>query len=661
MKLISAKVKNFGPYKGEQDIVFPTDAQKNVMLVFGDNMRGKTSFLNTIRWCFFEKALGRNLKSIDPINIVNTDAAKENDWTVSVYLKFEHGGHEYELRRDMRPKSMIYHPKKSSDLETVVMLRKDSTVVRGDLIQHEINQIIPEDIARFFLFDGELLQEYEMLLDDRDEQGKLIKNSIEQVLGVPALIHARDQLETLLKEARKKQTKDSQHIDSIKQYSDKRKDLETENDVLEADLKTLLEQQESIIGQRELLDAEIDSAQSILAGKDRLDSLRRETSRMNERRDTIEAEKLALLKNAWKDLVQPKLLGYLEGLEAKSQRAEAETRERYGIEARIGNLKAIVDNSACPTCEQEIAPKKREQIASELGSLEADLLRMQNDNADRSLIIEKQSRLSRIKQTLATTKIPAIDKELREISLRMTEIDNETEELETQLRSHDTADIARKRALRDGYIKNLGKVENDIKDRKAKLDENERQQDSLTRHIELNVDARQQKSSKLVLAYTQLRDVFSDSISALRDDLRASVEELATQAFAQLTTESTYKGLRINENYGLTIVDREGRDVAQRSAGAEQIVALSLIDGLNRTARKTGPIIMDTPLGRLDLKHRQRVLEYLPKMADQVILLVHEGEIRKGDIIDSLQSRIGGVYNIERISSSESKLSREVT
>ena len=660
MKLISAKVKNFGPYKGEQDIVFPTDAQKNVMLVFGDNMRGKTSFLNTIRWCFFEKALGRNLKSIEPINIVNTDAAKDNDWTVSVYLKFEHGGHEYELRRDMRPKPMIYHPKKSSELETEVMLRKDSTVVRGDLIQHEINQIIPEDIARFFLFDGELLQEYEMLLDDRDEQGKLIKNSIEQVLGVPALIHARDQLETLLKEARKKQTKDSQHIDSIKQYSDKRKELETENDALEADLKTLLEQQESIIGQRELLDAEIDNAQSILAGKDRLDSLRRETSRMNERRESIETEKLALLKNAWKDLIQPKLIGYLEGLEAKSQKAEAETRERYGIEARIGNLKSIVDNSACPTCEQEIAPKKREQIASELGSLEAELLRVQNDISDRSSIIEKQSRLSRIKQTLATTKIPAIDKELREISLRMTEIDNETEELETQLKSHDTADIARKRALRDGYIKNLGKIENDIKDRKAKLDENERQQEALTRHIELNADARQQKSSKLVLAYTQLRDVFSDSINALRDNLRASVEELATQAFAQLTTEPTYKGLRINENYGLTIVDREDRDVAQRSAGAEQIVALSLIDGLNRTARKTGPIIMDTPLGRLDLKHRQRVLEYLPKMADQVILLVHEGEIRKGDIIDSLQSRIGGVYNIERVSSSESKLSREV-
>ena len=36
---------------------------------------------------------------------------------------------------------------------------------------------------------------------------------------------------------------------------------------------------------------------------------------------------------------------------------------------------------------------------------------------------------------------------------------------------------------------------------------------------------------------------------------------------------------------------------------------------------------MDTLLGRLDPAHRSNVLKYLPKMADQVVLLVHEGEI----------------------------------
>ena len=80
-----------------------------------------------------------------------------------------------------------------------------------------------------------------------------------------------------------------------------------------------------------------------------------------------------------------------------------------------------------------------------------------------------------------------------------------------------------------------------------------------------------------------------------------------------MISEKTYLGLKINDGYGLNILDENGDIVNERSAGAEQIVALSLIDGLNRTARKNGPIIMDTPLGRLDKNHRDSILKYLPK------------------------------------------------
>jgi hypothetical protein len=39
------------------------------------------------------------------------------------------------------------------------------------------------------------------------------------------------------------------------------------------------------------------------------------------------------------------------------------------------------------------------------------------------------------------------------------------------------------------------------------------------------------------------------------------------------------------------------------SAGSEQIVALSLIGALNRCATREGPVVMDTPFGRLDRRH----------------------------------------------------------
>ena len=46
MKLIDLSMKNFMPYRGLQRLSFPEDPQRNVMVVLGDNMRGKTSLLN---------------------------------------------------------------------------------------------------------------------------------------------------------------------------------------------------------------------------------------------------------------------------------------------------------------------------------------------------------------------------------------------------------------------------------------------------------------------------------------------------------------------------------------------------------------------------------------------------------------------------------------
>ena len=64
MKLVSLSMSNFMPYKGTNEIVFPKADFRNVMVIFGDNMRGKTSLLNALRWVFYGKAMGRHLREI---------------------------------------------------------------------------------------------------------------------------------------------------------------------------------------------------------------------------------------------------------------------------------------------------------------------------------------------------------------------------------------------------------------------------------------------------------------------------------------------------------------------------------------------------------------------------------------------------------------------
>lgn len=204
MKLHSLTARNFMPYKGEMELTFPQDEQRNVMIVFGDNMRGKTSILNAIRWAFYGEAVGRHSRPTPLQEIVNTDAALADDWRVEVHVKFDANGHAYDLRRVAERRQMVATPSKPEDFTRSIHLTRDGSAVSGDQVEAEIGLIAPKQISRFFLFDGELLQEYETLLIEDSQQGQQIKEAIEQVLGVPALTNGRVDIQTILKQAQKR-------------------------------------------------------------------------------------------------------------------------------------------------------------------------------------------------------------------------------------------------------------------------------------------------------------------------------------------------------------------------------------------------------------------------------------------------------------------------
>ena len=57
MKIKSITLENFGPYYGIQHVDLSTDAVAPVVLIYGENMRGKTSLLRAIRWALYGKVL----------------------------------------------------------------------------------------------------------------------------------------------------------------------------------------------------------------------------------------------------------------------------------------------------------------------------------------------------------------------------------------------------------------------------------------------------------------------------------------------------------------------------------------------------------------------------------------------------------------------------
>ena len=142
-----------------------------------------------------------------------------------------------------------------------------------------------------------------------------------------------------------------------------------------------------------------------------------------------------------------------------------------------------------------------------------------------------------------------------------------------------------------------------------------------------------------------LLKVFKDSVSNYRESMRAKVGKRASDTFSNLTTEKKFDHLEINKSYGLNLII-DNKQVA-RSAGAEQIVALSLIEALNHLGRRKGPMLMDTPAGRLDLEHRKNVMNYLPQVVTQLALFAHSGELTEEDIYFD-RSKIGKKYKISR-------------
>jgi DNA sulfur modification protein DndD len=102
-------------------------------------------------------------------------------------------------------------------------------------------------------------------------------------------------------------------------------------------------------------------------------------------------------------------------------------------------------------------------------------------------------------------------------------------------------------------------------------------------------------------------------------------------------------------DFSVTLWDRGGRAIAksQLSAGEKQIYAVSMLWALARTSGRPLPMIIDTPLARLDSAHRKLLLQhYFPRASHQILLLSTDTEIDQ-TAFDELRPYIARSYQLE--------------
>ena len=167
----------------------------------------------------------------------------------------------------------------------------------------------------------------------------------------------------------------------------------------------------------------------------------------------------------------------------------------------------------------------------------------------------------------------------------------------------------------------------------------------------VSTDADMLLAGRKVSMCEQIHDIFESGIAAYRDKLKTDVERDATELFVGISNDPDYIQLKINDNYGLSMVHASGELVPLRSAGFEHVVALSLIGALHKNAPLRGPIIMDSPFGRLDPDHKRNITQALPSMSEQIVLLAYTHEIDEQQTRETLADALKKEYRLTRYSS----------
>jgi DNA sulfur modification protein DndD len=654
VKLKTLIIKNFMPYKGESSIDFPQDDSKNTLIVFGDNMRGKTSLLNAIRWGFYGYAYGRHLRKI-PLNLLpNSEAVKEGPWEMMTQIKFEAQGSQYDLRRIARPKKHIAVIQKAEDIEVELHLQKDGAALSGNLIEEEINQFSPEQVSRFFLFDGELLQEYEELLIEGSDQGKRIKEEIEKVLGVPTLTNGREDSRNILKQAQKLQAIEASKSKELESIAEIYQEQEAKLDSYKSDLEDLEGQLKRTHEDRLSLDDEIEKYESIFVKKVQLDGLRSRQKEIDEDIKSKINERKTLVGEIWKDFLGPRLTLKREGLMEEQQALNKIANNATKVRLLIEQAKEALESSTCPTCGTTIDPEKLNTNRFRLNELKDQLSGFKINESRPFDIAVLMKTINGVLENRVGNRLTDLDLSLSSDEFNLSKIENNIEDLEEELKDYGIDQLQRDKQKRDSLLRYETTTLNNIEQRKTLIEKTETEIRVLSSQLQGTESSRKTRLGQLIAITQKIFSSFDLSVERFRNNLKDSVQRNASIAFKEMTTQAAYSGLKINENYGLTILDQNSNEVQLRSAGAEQIVALSLIAGLSQAGRSSGPVIMDTPFGRLDTKHRKNILKYLPTSATQLVMFVHDGEIRGSEDLEVIASRIGGQYEIKEVSPSHS-------
>ena len=637
MLLEKITITDWRCFYGEQLIEFASQTKKNVTLIHAENGVGKTSLLNALLWCFYNKTTARFEK---PDDILNHQARREGRNLATIAVEFSHEDNLYEARRIFRSDSLSAH---QNLIVTRIATDGSNQQMRSDPNLF-LNSVLPAEMAGHFLFDGE---HAEALTGNAN--ATTVSRAIRDILGCSFVSQTIETLENIEVNYRRK----------VAASNTIQKANETE-----AALNKYERLSKKLFGELQELDEEI----ALLEGE----------------RDGIERSLSTFSNIKQAQFTKESALKTIQREEKYEQRAVASQQTwvaehgtyvlaQRNAEHVVQILKSHeLENTSQTKFPREIITKVLELGECICGSCiaeNADLKKFLEEQLDTAESLELQARLTKVKaltrRLLSNGKHDAVSKydaALRQEIGHRKAIEEAEVTYSEATRSIESADvesiaqlqkdstnlynqIMKKRQLKGELGLKLRTAEKNIPKLRSQLD------------LMLN-SAGADKAVKDHLAHTQhLVEFLKEKLDAEINNARKIIN-IFVREIIERTARKNFKVL-VDKNFSVQLKDEYGTDMA-KSEGENQLLGLAFTGALAKFAKirknaksklllpgTEAPLVLDAPFGKLDSIYKHATAEFLPEMASQVVVMVNK-EQGSAKVLELLKDHIGFQYALVR-------------
>lgn len=602
---------NFGVYAGNN--VFEFESSKPVVLIGGMNGRGKTTFLEGVLLALYGansfayseskySSYGQYLKAF-----VNTA-----DGSLETYVELE-----FKLENETDERYLIRRswPGNGQRTRETIQVKKDGqdNTFLTDNWAMFIENILPSGLSSFFFFDGEKIAE--LAVENTNTQ---MKESIKTLLGISVLDlldndisrivnrvgkRSNDQVHTkelkILRE-RKNQTEvalqiiDDRIAETSAQIEEARKKLEKAKVDYTSKGGDIVVQRQDLFTERTALVAKVEQGKETLIG--------------------VAASELPLLlvKDLLEDISvqaakehETKLLGYT----VDKINSMFETYSDGGDSNSVRDFISYVENKAAEESTEivfDISDQSFYQLTSLLGN---GLMNAQGNMLQNMATCQKG--IAKIDEIDSYLSVDIDEKVLSKIYKKIKTLEQEIIEHEASLeiaqkqRTGLNGDVMRATSEYNRFVENmLSNLESD--------DDNGR-----------------------ILKYAHhATQALAEYKIRLQKKKIGTLAETMTKCYKQLANKKNLISRIDMDAVTLDFVylnaDNQIVPKESLSAGEKQLMVISLLWALAICSKKKLPVIIDTPLSRMDSVHRVALIKtYFPNASDQTIILSTDSEIDK--------------------------------